>query len=287
MFQRPDGSWYTVFLAVRPQLPANLNGTWQLGRETFLSPVTWKDGWPIANNGSPITFDMKDPTLPAKSNSSNIWTDDFSTPQLTSGWEFRGTPYGNWYRVENSSLILRGTPRTLSALDGMVLLTRKQDDLLYSFSVDLEFEPTLATHEAGVTAWMNDEFHNSVSMLLCPEQNNTLCLKTETIAQGKDVDGNVTTTYKPLSKDEVGSGVPSVRLHVRATPETYQLGYSTQGSDTTNWLTAFTAAWMAPRSGGRISWQGARMGLYATGNGVPMLKEATFRNVETRKGSSV
>lgn len=284
LFQRPDGSWYTVFLAVRPQLPQNLNGTYQLGRETFLSNVTWsQDGWPLANNGKPITFEMDDPNIPtAKKN--NTWSDDFSSPELSSGWEFRGTPYGDWYHISNSSLVLRGNQRTLHALDGMALILRKQDDLHYDFSVDLEFQPYLETHEAGIVAWVNDDYHDTVSVQQCENQNSTLCLKTVTVAQGGDIDGNATTTWTPMPENAVASGVANVRLHIRAVPETYQLGYSTQASQTPVWLTEYTSAWMAPHSGGRISWQGARVGVYATGNGGPMLVDASFRNAHVVKG---
>lgn len=37
----PDGSWWMVLLGVRPR-----RGFHVLGRETFLAPVTWVDGWP-------------------------------------------------------------------------------------------------------------------------------------------------------------------------------------------------------------------------------------------------
>lgn len=258
-----------------------MNGTYQLGRETYLSPVNWSaDGWPLANNGSLITFDMADPDLPTQEATTTTWSDNFSTSPLSSKWEFRGTPYGTWYRTSNSSLVLRGTPRSLSGLDGMALVLTKQDALFYNFSVDLAFQPTLESHEAGIVAWVNDEFHNSISLTLCPNQTATVCLKTETIAQGNSVDGNATTTYAALSGYNERGRAANVRLYIRATPDTYYLGYSFKSEEPPVWLADFSAAWMAPRSGGRISWQGARMGMYATGNGVPSLVEAVFRNVE-------
>jgi beta-xylosidase len=278
---RPDGRWYAVFLAVRPQVPSNINGTWILGRETFLSPVTWsQNGWPLANDGSEITFEMADSYLPTQSIRNTTWSDDFKSSSLDSSWEFRGTPYGNWYHVSNSSLILRGTPRTLASLDGMALIVRKQNSLVYNFSVDLEFEPTLESHEAGIVAWVNDEYHNTVSVVLCKNQTSAICVKTVTIAQGGIIDGNVTTMYHPVSNTDARNGTTTVRLHIHASPQTYQLGYATQGSGKPIWLTSFPSSWMAPHSGGRISWQGARMGMYATGNGVPMLEETVFRHVE-------
>lgn len=287
LFQRPDGSWYTVFLAVRPQLPQNLNGTYQLGRETFLSNVTWNsDGWPLANNGNPITFEMNDPNIPIAKTTTN-WSDDFSSPKLGPSWESRGSPYGDWYHISNSSLTLRGNQRTLHQLDGMALILRKQDDLNYEFSVDLEFEPYLETHEAGIVAWVNDDYHDTVSVQQCENRTTTLCLKTLTTAQGANIDGNTTTTWTPLPENAVSNGVANVRLYIRANPDTYQLGYSTQASATPAWLTEYTASWMAPHSGGRISWQGARVGMYATGNGVPMLIDSSFRNVQVIRGQKM
>ncbi|THY43451.1 hypothetical protein D6C97_09247 [Aureobasidium pullulans] len=291
LVQRPDGKWYAVFLAVRPQLPQNINGTYQLGRETFLSPVTWsEDGWPLANDGKLITFDMKDPNLPSQSNVSKILVDEFSSPSLQLGWEFRGTPSRPWWRIENNSLVLRGTVATLSALDGMALVLRKQDALFYDFSVDMSFSPTLPTHEAGIVAWVNDLYHNTISLVQCQDQTNATCLRTLTTVgeRGGEFDGNTTTIYYPLptglSNTTQSKSAANVRLHIRATPETYQLGYSMPSDNATTWLTAYTASWMAPHYEDRISWQGARMGMYTTGNGVVMLQEAVFRHVEVVRG---
>lgn len=55
MFEAPDGRWWVVMLAVRPQA----NGTAQLGRETFLAPVEWVDGWPVFNGREKIGFTVK------------------------------------------------------------------------------------------------------------------------------------------------------------------------------------------------------------------------------------
>lgn len=282
LVQRPDGKWYTVFLAVRPQLPQNINGTYQLGRETFLSPVTWsEDGWPLANNGNLITFNMADADLPSQSNISKILRDDFSGCSLQLGWEFRGTPSRPWWRVQNNSLVLRGTTATLSALNGMALVLRKQDALFYTFSVDLGFAPTLPSHKAGIVAWVNDHYHNTISVVLCNDGTNSTCLKTMTIVGDRlgDDDGNTTTVYYSLPVNGT-----TVRLSIRATPETYQLGYLMPGDNATTWLTAYAASWMAPHYEGRISWQGARMGMYATGNGVTMLQDAMFKDVEVIRG---
>jgi alpha-N-arabinofuranosidase len=43
LVQAPDGSWWAVLLGMRPYGGYHYN----FGRETFLVPVTWEDGWPV------------------------------------------------------------------------------------------------------------------------------------------------------------------------------------------------------------------------------------------------
>ena len=50
LVQAADGSWHIVFLAYR-----RYGGDFHhLGRETFIAPVTWENGWPVINDGKPI-----------------------------------------------------------------------------------------------------------------------------------------------------------------------------------------------------------------------------------------
>ncbi|SFR05664.1 Beta-xylosidase [Lentzea waywayandensis] len=45
LVQAPDGAWWMVLLGVRPG--GGTPGWHVLGRETFLAPVAWVDGWPV------------------------------------------------------------------------------------------------------------------------------------------------------------------------------------------------------------------------------------------------
>lgn len=45
LLQSADGSWWMVLLGTRPR---GITPGWHiLGRETFLAPIKWKDGWPV------------------------------------------------------------------------------------------------------------------------------------------------------------------------------------------------------------------------------------------------
>ncbi|MFI8790542.1 glycoside hydrolase family 43 protein [Streptomyces sp. NPDC055105] len=75
LVQAPDGTWWMVFLGVRPR--GGTPGWHVLGRETFLAPVTWEDGWPVV--GPPTTAD------PAPA-SAEPFTDDFDDADLQPSW---------------------------------------------------------------------------------------------------------------------------------------------------------------------------------------------------------
>jgi xylan 1,4-beta-xylosidase len=51
LVRAPDGSWRMVLLGIRPR--GGFPGYHVLGRETFLTEVTWQDGWPVPAPVSP------------------------------------------------------------------------------------------------------------------------------------------------------------------------------------------------------------------------------------------
>ena len=59
--QGPKGDWWAVFLACRPYQDDFYN----TGRDTYLLPVTWKDGWPtILESGRVVPTVNKKAGLP-------------------------------------------------------------------------------------------------------------------------------------------------------------------------------------------------------------------------------
>ena len=101
-----DGSWWSVFLATRPYRGNQYN----LGRETFLLPVTWQDGWPrILARGEPIPAVLPRPALPAGTaalpTSGPIrWTERFQGDHLPPQWMTIHPPTQAWYRTGRDGL---------------------------------------------------------------------------------------------------------------------------------------------------------------------------------------
>jgi alpha-N-arabinofuranosidase len=60
LVETQNGEWWAVLLGVRPYG----NFDYNLGRETFLTPVTWEENWPVVNAGyGQVTFTGKAPQL--------------------------------------------------------------------------------------------------------------------------------------------------------------------------------------------------------------------------------
>lgn len=60
MVEDQNGNWWLVCLGIRP-LGAMLHN---LGRETFLAPVTWdENGWPVVGYDGTIELEMDAPIL--------------------------------------------------------------------------------------------------------------------------------------------------------------------------------------------------------------------------------
>ncbi|MET9225725.1 glycoside hydrolase family 43 protein [Lentzea sp. NPDC003310] len=72
LVQAPDGAWWMVFLGVRPG--GGTPGWHVLGRETFLAPVTWVDGWPVVGEIVPGAESL------------SVERDEFDSPRLDPSW---------------------------------------------------------------------------------------------------------------------------------------------------------------------------------------------------------
>lgn len=113
MVDLPDGSWWAVMLASRTNSGQYKN----IGRETFICPVVWERDWPVF---SPESGKI-DWTYPAPA--SLPWTpydadicrqgrDDFDSDTLDLQWIFWGTPYQDFWKIEDGAMHLKCLRRT-------------------------------------------------------------------------------------------------------------------------------------------------------------------------------
>ncbi|SED27931.1 Beta-xylosidase [Streptomyces sp. 2131.1] len=81
LVQGPDGSWWLVLLGVRPG--GGTPGWHVLGRETFLAPVTWVDGWPVVGE---VATELAAPPWPLTPAPGAPVRDDFDLAEPRPYW---------------------------------------------------------------------------------------------------------------------------------------------------------------------------------------------------------
>jgi xylan 1,4-beta-xylosidase len=149
-----EGNWWMVFLGFRPQ-----GGYYwhNLGRETFLAPVRWDaQGWPVVNEGKPISLDMHVRGLPAHAVPTAPVRDDFDGP-LGAAWNFLRNPV----RARTSTterrgwLTLHGTAVPLDEADGVspTFVGRRQEHLRARIAARIDFVPARDGEEAGLVLY--------------------------------------------------------------------------------------------------------------------------------------
>lgn len=157
--QIADGSWWAVFLATRPYAGQQTN----LGRETFLLPVQWTDGWPlILPSATAIAPTGKRPPLPAfEGDTLDQWRDDFDAPRLALDWMMLRTPHDRaWWSLSNGKGTLQLTARPVAAgslgQPSFVGKRLRHHDAV--FETRVAFAPAAIGDRAGLLA-LTDENH--------------------------------------------------------------------------------------------------------------------------------
>lgn len=150
--------WWAVFLATRPY-GGNLYNT---GRETFLLPVTWREGWPsILDAGKAIPVVADRPPLPAFTappiGGTFTARDDFTGRTLSPSWMMMRNPAGNWWQLKDGELWLE--PQSVGLADKVnpSFLARRQQHGDATVTTSIRFVPDVG-EAAGLAALQNDDF---------------------------------------------------------------------------------------------------------------------------------
>ena len=155
-----NGNWWLVCLAIRPLGPMLHN----LGRETFLSPMTWnEEGWPVVGNQGRIRLEMDGPLPgPAPHPVCRDFIDDFTGERLNPNWNFVRNPERNRYTLSRGRLVIDGGETTLSTPCGHpALIAVRQGDFCVEAAACMEAE-IAPGQKSGLTAYYNDSAHYEI-----------------------------------------------------------------------------------------------------------------------------
>ncbi|HEV7715575.1 MAG TPA: glycoside hydrolase family 43 protein [Steroidobacteraceae bacterium] len=161
LVEAPDGSWWATFLASRTYERTHYN----TGRETFLLPVTWRDGWPlILARGQSVPYVVHGPGFMTRGTqapfSGNFtWRDDFDSDVLKHEWLNARVPKKPWadLRSRPGTLTIHPLPASLDTLENPSFLARRQQHTAFDASTAFEL-PQAARVSAGIAVFQNEKF---------------------------------------------------------------------------------------------------------------------------------
>lgn len=226
-FQDFEGNWWGIALSIR-QGPPGYTGSYPMGRETVLYPVTWpENGWPQCE---PVRGRMRGP-LPRKSRKvpgDGPWVEEgddykFNGDSLPLHFTHFRFPPKDMYTIADGGLTVNPSKynltgdETFEPSDRLSFVGRRQTDTLFTYYVDVDFSPEAEGEEAGVTIFANQWQHSDLGLVML---DGSLKARLRTTSFGSD---NTTTdtagseTIVDVPKKLIGK---TIRLQVQAASDT-------------------------------------------------------------------
>jgi xylan 1,4-beta-xylosidase len=219
----PDGKWWATFLAVRPYG----DDLYNTGRETFLLPVEWKDGWPIIlENGKTIPYVHAKPDLPATTPKPPPMSgafkarDEFDGKALPLNWVTMRIPQQRWWRLDGGKLVLTARPETIGGMTQPSFWGRRQQHINASATTEMRFAPTKVGDKAGMVAVQSDDYFFFLGLERNAQGQDEIVL--ERRAGPSDPESGVKVASAPVT---LKAGAP-VWLKVTARGGAYDFSYA-------------------------------------------------------------
>lgn len=245
LVQAHDGSWWIVFLGTRHP---GYNSLATIGRETFLLPVTWMDGWPTTQTRQLADLDVEVPTLPQHAWPASPERDNFDNQTL--GHD----EYVFIHAEGEAALDLKSEPgvlrmRPLSSATSQShacgFLGVRQKAFNFSYETSIQFEPCDGGDEAGICIFQTSRFH--YDLLISQREGQKVVLLRQIVGDIQNEQVVAPATEQPLRMKVTGHG-GVYRFHVARGAG----GFAEVGSGLANLISTEMAG----------SWCGALIGLF-------------------------
>lgn len=174
LIETENGEWWAVFLGCRPYPPYSQD-LYNTGRETFMAPVRWINGWPVINpDYEEVQYTYKVPGLPVNNissfplNGNFTLTEHFDNKKLPYYWMFLRTPRSTWFSLtdEPSYLKMELRPETCSEMLNPAMLLRRQQHANFNVSAKMDFTPKSENEFSGMIAFQNDKSYYAIGKSL-------------------------------------------------------------------------------------------------------------------------
>jgi len=259
LVQAHDDSWWMVFLAFR-----KTGGDFHhLGRETFLTPVTWNaQGWPVVSPGDTVGAKVSARTLPLVPFAPSTVRDEFDKERLALCWNFLRNPNsGSWSMKEKPGyLTLRGNSSTLDEPSSPAFVGRRQQHFNCAATAMVDFYPEANGESAGITVLMNEKHHYE------------LCIRKEGTGRVVVLNYRIGNLRHTAYTEHIPSG--GIELRISAEPERYMFSYRSENSGEFIQAGSMESRYLSSEVAGGFT--GVYLGMFATGNGIPSKTPANF-----------
>lgn len=262
LIEAHDGSWWIVFLGTRH---CSYDALTLLGRETFLAPVEWQDGWPIVHPPALRSLTVDAPTLPLHLWPQKASRDDFDDEELALQWTFTGVPDDNekWWNLSERPgfLRLQGGAQSLNSDDKLpvAFVGQRQSEFDCEARTECEFEAQNEREEAGTSVFQASNYH--YDLFLSRRQGQRAIVLRKCVG---DIAHEAAVTLAPPG---------AIRFRVCADANLYSFFYAPTDGE---WISVGSA--LTQLLGAEIigNWSGVLIGIYSSGNGKKCERPADF-----------
>jgi xylan 1,4-beta-xylosidase len=274
--QTENGEWWSVFLGCRPYPPVQA-GFYNTGRETFLAPVHWKNGWPVITSGEEaVQFRYPLPVLAAATSdirySGNFTVrDNFDAEPLHSTWVFLRTPHVKWYDMKwrKGFVGLKLRPETCAGRMNPSFLGHRQQHLRGSASTSMLCVPAAENEKAGIAVFQNETHFYYLCKSVMDHEPVVQLFRS---VPDRDVDNRMELLAEQrLTKEEYKQ---SLRLTIEAHGNTYAFLYGVEGNALRMLKAGVDATFLSTKTAG--GFVGCMYALYATSLGEATTTRAYF-----------
>jgi alpha-N-arabinofuranosidase len=173
LVETPDGKWYAVFLGCRPYEGDYYN----TGRETFMLPVKWEDGWPVILQGNeevllqnPVPFPQLSKKIKNEFNRNPVFKDRFKNDRLNARYAFLRNPGPELFTIDNGKLLLPLKSITVSGKGAPAFIGFRQPNLKGYAATQVEFKAAGENEKAGLLIFQNENHY----YFLCKSLQNAV-----------------------------------------------------------------------------------------------------------------
>jgi len=256
LVEGPDGGFYSVFLAIRPNEKNRVN----TGRETFMLPVDWSNEFPVFKGG----LEALKPSIPMPSgvvnymntadffpNGNFVYRDEFNKKTFDHRWVALRGPREAFSEFTDRGLKIKPLEASIKEKKPISAIFHRQQHNSFSAEVELNYDPTSEKDFAGLTCLQSENFNYVFGLTKSAGDNYLLLARTE---KGET---KIVASKKLEAKT-------AIKLNVNAEGDNYTFNFSQDGKTFENLGGTVSGDILSTNVAGGFT--GALIGLYATKN---------------------